>query len=136
MPMVNPCILLAILAAILCPPTSATLGELPCHFFPFSTSIVRTLSNSAPRIIFAAEVLHHHTRPVLHIFRMMANGELLHQGEGVEIIRLQVLLILVILVNATGAGTTVLLRGLNITIESQFRDEMRGLEKWSQIAVL
>lgn len=66
---------------------------------------------------------------------MMANSKLLHQGEGIEIIRLQVLLILIILVDASGTGTTVLVRGLRLAIESQFRDEVSGLEMWSKIAV-
>jgi hypothetical protein len=83
---VDPRIFLTILAAIFRSPTSSALGKLPGEFFPSPTGIIGTLPDSPLGIVFAAKVSHHHTSPILHIFGVMANRELLHQGERVEVV--------------------------------------------------
>lgn len=54
MPMKHPRTLLALLTTILRPPTSPTLRKLPRELFPLATLPIRTLSNTAARIVFAA----------------------------------------------------------------------------------
>jgi hypothetical protein len=89
--MEDPGTLLALFTAVLCPSAASALGKLSGVFFPFSALVVRALSNPAFRVILAAEITHYHACPVLHLWRMMSDGELLNQWEDVEVIWLEVL---------------------------------------------
>lgn len=75
MPMKNPRLLLTLLATILGPPTPPTLSKLPRILLPLPALVVRALPYPATRVVFAAEVAHHHARPVLHVLRVVADGE-------------------------------------------------------------
>lgn len=50
----GPRTLLAVLAAVLRPPTPSALGKLPCIFLPLPTLVVCALTDAASRIVFAA----------------------------------------------------------------------------------
>jgi hypothetical protein len=86
MPVENPGTLLAFLAAIFCPPTSAAFGKLPGEFFPFSALIVCTLSDPATAIVLAAQITHDNSGPVLHILTVMSDSKFFDEREYVEIV--------------------------------------------------
>lgn len=84
--MVNPRSFLAVFAAVLGAAAASALGKLALEFLPLAALVVRTLTNAASRLILAAEVSHDHAGPVLHVLRVVPNGELLNQGEDIDII--------------------------------------------------
>src|ERR1700760_1094224 len=92
MSMVQPSALLALFAAILGSPATSALGKLSCELFPLAALVVRALSDTSAGVVFAAEISHDYSGPVLHVRRVMANRKLLDQGENVEIVILGVLL--------------------------------------------
>ena len=87
MAVVHPRGFLAILAAILGTTASTTFSKLSLEFFPFAALVVCALADAAAGLILTAEIPHHHTCPILHIFGMVADGEFLNQWEDVDIIR-------------------------------------------------
>ena len=97
MTMEGPSALLALLAAIFGATAAATFRKLACVLLPLAALVVSTLSNSSTGIIFAAKISHHNACPVLHIGRVVAYGKLLNKWEEVEVIREEVLSILLVL---------------------------------------
>jgi hypothetical protein len=91
MPMVDPRHLLAVLAAVFRPAASSTLSELARELLPLAALVVGALSNAALGVILPAQVSHYHSRPVLHVVRVVANRKLLNQREYVKVVRLQIL---------------------------------------------
>lgn len=65
--MAAPCTFLALFAAILGAAAATTLRELPCELLPFAALPVSALTYAATALVFAAEIAHHHSRPVLHV---------------------------------------------------------------------
>ena len=96
-PVIDPCTLLTLFAAIFRATTTPTLGKLAGELLPFAAFIISTLSNAAFRVVFPAQVAHHHTRPVLHVLGMMPDREFFNQRENVKVVRLQVFFVLVAL---------------------------------------
>lgn len=86
MPVVHPCVFLAVLAAILCPPAAPALGELASEFFPLTALEVRALPDATSGIVFPTEIPHDNAGPVLHILWVMADGEFLNQRKDVEVV--------------------------------------------------
>lgn len=84
--MVDPRTLLTLLAAVLGATAASALGKLALVFLPLATLIVGALANASSRVILPAEIPHHHTRPVLHVLGVVSNGELLDQGEDIEVV--------------------------------------------------
>ena len=91
-------LLLTLLAAVLGTAATSALGKLPRVLLPLSTLVVGALSDATPRVVFPAQVAHHHARPVLHVRGVVADRELLNQREDVVVVRelvfLQLLLVL------------------------------------------
>jgi len=84
--MEGPGALLALLAAILGAPAPTALGKLTCVLLPLPALIVGALPDAAAGIVFAAEIPHHHAGPVLHVGAVVPNGELLDEGEEIEVV--------------------------------------------------
>ena len=99
--MVHPGGFLAVLAAVLGPATTTAFCKLPLELFPFAAFVVRALADAAARFILAAQVSHHHTRPVPHVFRVVSDGKFLDQREDVHIIREE---IFILFRNVNGRG--------------------------------
>jgi hypothetical protein len=88
---VHPRGLLAVFAAVFGATAAPTLGKLSLELLPLATLVVGTLTDATSRLVLAAEISHDNARPVLHILRVVSNGELLHQGEDIDIVGEQVL---------------------------------------------
>lgn len=72
----SPGTFLTFLAAVFGPSAAATLRELTLVLFPLATLPICTLSDSS-LFIFAAEITHDHTSPVLHVallWRVLTSG--------------------------------------------------------------
>ena len=106
-----PRILLAILAAILRATATSTFGKLTRELLPFAALIVRALPYATSIIVFAAKVPHDDPGPMLHIGRMVADGELLDKGKDIKIIWKQVFFLL-ILVNWTTFARRLFIKNL------------------------
>lgn len=91
MPMVHPRGFLTVLTAVLGATTSSAFGKLSLEFFPFATLVVCALADPAARLVLAAQIPHHHACPVSHVFRVVTDGEFLHQREDVHIVREEIL---------------------------------------------
>ena len=130
----NPRIFLAVLAAVFSTATAAALCELPCIFLPFTALIVCTLPYASSIVVFAAEVPHNDTSPMLHIWRMMAYCELLNEGEDIEIIREQILFLLV-LINGSNLASGLLVKYMQVLSNLEFGYEMGLLEVCPEVTV-
>lgn len=95
MTMIHPSVLLAFLAAILRAAATAAFRKLSLIIFPFSTLVMRTLSNATSGVILATKISHHYTRPVAHGVRVLARGEFLDNREDIHIIGQQELLVVI-----------------------------------------
>ena len=84
--MENPSTFLAFFTAVLCPSAAAALGKLTGVFFPSAALVVCTLPDTAPRVVFPTQVAHNNACPVLHVGCVVSDGELLNEGEDVEVI--------------------------------------------------
>jgi hypothetical protein len=93
MTMESPSTFLTLFAAVFSSAASAALSKLPCELFPFAALIVRALSDATSGVIFAAEIPHHYTSPVLHISTVIPHCEFLHEREYIEIVRQKILLL-------------------------------------------
>lgn len=91
---VHPRGLLAVFAAVFGAAATSALGKLSLEFLPLATLVVGTLTNATPRLVLAAEVSHDHARPVLHVLRVVSDSELLHQGEDVDVVGKEVLVLI------------------------------------------
>lgn len=91
-PMVNPRALLTFFTAVLCPPAPSAFGKLPGVFLPFAALIIRALPNATTSVVFAAQVPHDNSSPVLHVLGMMSHREFFDQGEDVEVVWLEILI--------------------------------------------
>lgn len=87
MPVEGPCTLLTIFTAVFCPSTTPTLSELPRVFLPFPTLVVCALTDAASRVVFAAQIPHNDTCPILHVGAVEAHSELLDQWKDVQVVR-------------------------------------------------
>lgn len=132
--MVNPRSFLAVFTAVLGAATASAFGKLALEFLPLAALVVRTLTNAASRLILAAEVSHDHAGPVLHVLRVVPNGELLNQGEDIDIIGQQVL-ILILELNR-GRRVCVVIKEMQFPVDLESRHQVRALEIRSQVAVL
>lgn len=63
----DPRALLALFAAVLCPPAATALGELARVLFPLAALVVSALTDAASGVVFPAQVAHDNTGPVLHV---------------------------------------------------------------------
>lgn len=86
MPVEDPGGFLAFFAAILRPPASSAFCELAGELLPFPALVICTLSNAPTGIILAAQISHYNASPVLHVLTVMADCELFHKGEDVEVV--------------------------------------------------
>jgi len=84
-----PGLALTLLAAILSAAASTTLGKLASELFPFAAFVPCALPDTSFGFVLSTEISHDYTSPVLHVLRVMTNGELLHQWKDVVIIRLK-----------------------------------------------
>lgn len=138
MPMEYPCILLAFLAAIFRAPTSPTLGKLARTLFPSAAFVVCALSNSTSGVVLSAKIPHDNAGPVLHICGVMTNSELLHERKNVEVIRQEVLLIL--LAFTFGLWLSVVdwlpVRKSGIVSNPQSWYQVRALKEGSEVTIL
>lgn len=131
---VDPRSLLTVFAAILGAAAATAFGELALEFLPLATLVVGALADAASRLILAAEVSHDNAGPVLHVLRVVPNGELLNQREDINIIRQQVLVLLLDLNGRRRLG--ILIKKMQLPIDLQFWHEVGALEIRPQIAVL
>lgn len=122
-PVVYPGGFLAIFAAVLGATATPTLGELTLELFPLATLVVGALADATSRLILTAEVSHDHACPVLHVFGVMPNSKLLHQGKDVEIVGNQVLVFLLTRINWRG-GFGVLIQKMEFAINIQLGDKV------------
>lgn len=95
----GPRTLLALFAAVLGAAATAALSKLASVLFPFPALIVGALADTAPCLVFPAQVPHNDPCPVLHVCAVVSYGELLDQGEYVHIIRQKILFLVLVLVN-------------------------------------
>jgi hypothetical protein len=126
--MVNPSTLLALLAAVLRPTATATLGKLPGVFLPLAALVISALPYSTSQIILSAQISHHNSSPILHILRMMADGELFHERKDIEIVGKQVFLFLFGILRKTTQHTGTVFQYLQVITDLQFRYQMGLLE--------
>jgi len=75
---VNPSTLLTFLAAVLRPAASAALCKLSGKLLPLPALIVSTLPDASSAFIFAAEIPHDNTCPVLHVLAVVLYSKFLH----------------------------------------------------------
>ena len=78
MTMVDPGALLAVLAAVFCPPTAAAFCKLTSVFLPLAALVVGALADPSVGLVFSAQVPHDHSSPVLQVVGMMTHGKLFH----------------------------------------------------------
>jgi hypothetical protein len=123
---VNPRSLLTVFAAVLGTAAATAFGELALELLPFATLVVSALTNTTSRLVFAAEVSHDHTGPVLHILRVVPNGELLNQREDINIIRQQVLVLLLDLNRRR--RVCILIKEMQFPVNLEFWHEVGALE--------
>jgi len=133
-PMVHPSGFLAIFAAVFGATATSTLSKLTLELLPPATLVVSALANTTSRLVLTAEVPHNNARPVLHVLGMMPNSKLLHQGENVDIIGEQVLVLLLAHFNWR-RRVAVVIQEVEFAINLQPRDKMGGLEVCSKVAV-
>ena len=127
-PMIHPSGFLALFAAVFGATATSTFGKLTLEHLPLATFEVGTLTDPTSRLIFAAKISHDHTRPVLHVLRVMSHGELLHQGEDVDIIGQQILIFLFThLIRRT--SVRILVQKMKLTIDLQLGHKMGELEE-------
>lgn len=134
-PVIHPSGFLALFAAVFGATATSTFGELTLEHLPLATFEVGTLADPAPCLIFATKISHDHTRPVLHVLRVMSHGELLHQGEDVDIIGQQILIFLLTHLSR-GRSIGILIQKMKLTVNLQLGHKMGELEKCAQVAVL
>lgn len=86
MAMENPGALLALFAAVFGPSAAAALSKLARELFPTTALVVCALPDASARVVFSAKVAHNDACLVLHVRGMVSHGELLDQGEDVEVV--------------------------------------------------
>ena len=131
---VDPCGFLAIFAAVFGATAATTLGKLPLELFPLATLVVSALADATSRFVLAAEVPHHHARPVLHVFGMVADGELFYQRKDVDIVGQQVL-VLFLRVRNRGRRLGVV-QQVHLPVDLEFGNKVGTLEIGPEVAVL
>lgn len=95
--MEGPSTLLTLFAAILGTSTASALSKLTGVFLPLAALVVGALSDAAPRVVLPAEVPHNNSGPVLHVRAVVSHCKLFHQGENVEIVWEEELLLILLL---------------------------------------
>lgn len=130
--MESPSTLLALLAAVFGATTAAAFRKLAGIFFPLAALVISALPYPSPGIIFAAKVSHHNARPVLHVSRVVAYGELLHQREEIKVIGEEVfgvLLVLLVYINVSNfLLLTIRIKCCQLLVDLEFGDEVALLE--------
>lgn len=84
---IGPRCFLAVLAAILCAAATAAFRKLPLELLPLPALVIGTLANPTSRLVLAAEISHNNRCPVLHVFRMVPDRELLDQWKDINVVR-------------------------------------------------
>ena len=136
MSVVHPCRLLAILAAVFGAAAATAFRKLSLILLPFPAFVIRTLTDAASGFILATKVSHHNTCPILHVFRMMMNRELLHQGKDIEIVRQKIFVLRLLVGRILGqASPGGIVQIGEFFLEHELRNEMGILEIRSKIAV-
>lgn len=152
-PMAPPSTLLTLLAAVLGASAPPTLGELPSEFLPFPTLPVRALPNTSATVIFAAEISHDNSSPVLHVALLAGGvpgrgrgrrfrgvgGEAFDEGEDVEPLFFHELVVpfgIEIGRGGVAGGIVVRIEDAEFGADLEARDEVRLLEVASEVAVL
>lgn len=130
-----PSVFLALFAAVFCPSAAAALRKLTSPLFPSPTLIISTLAYATASIVLATQVSHHDASPVLHVLRVMADGEFFNKWEYVEIVWKQVLFFVGI-INILAIARTVLIQSIEVVANLQLGYKMRLLKIRSEIAVL
>lgn len=125
---------LAVFAAVLGTSAAATFCELSLELLPLATLIVSTLTDSAARLILAAQISHHHAGPVLHVLGMVSNSELLNQWEDIDIIGQQIFILILCHLN-WGRWIGILIQEMQLSIDFEFGHEVRSLEVGAKVAV-
>ena len=134
--MIYPGVLLALFAAVFGSTASPTFGELPSPLLPFAALVESALTDTTARVVFSTKIPHDHAGPVLHIVRVMSDGEFFDEGEDVEVVLEQVLLIITFVSLALIAGRRIVVQQLQMVADLEFGDEMGLLKVGSQVAIL
>lgn len=133
----RPGALLALLAAVFGAPAAATLGELARELLPLAALIVGALSDAAARVVLAAEVPHNNPGPVLHVGTVVADGELLHKGEDVQVVGEQIFLVKrVVVVDRRVQVDILAIEKVKLLANLKTRNKVALLEVRSQVAIL
>lgn len=133
--MEGPGALLTLLAAVLGPAASATLGKLSCKLLPLAALVVGTLANATSGIVLAAQVSHNNSGPILHVRAVVSNRELFNQREDVEVVGEEIFLLVLFLGRGLGLDI-VAIEQLQLAANLELGHEMAVLEVGTQVAVL
>jgi hypothetical protein len=137
-PVVDPCTLLALFAAIFGATATAAFGKLSRELLPLATFIIGALSDASLRVIFPAQIPHDDARPVLHIFRMVPHSELFYQREDIEVVRLEIFLILFVfrlVIERRSRNRDNTIQSLQLTVDFEPWNKMSVLEVMAQITI-
>lgn len=130
----DPSVLLTLLTAIFRATAPTAFGKLPCPLLPLAASVIRTLADPAASIIFAAEIPHHDTSPVLHVLGMVAYRELFNKRENIEIIGEQVFFAFR-LVHSEGFAVWSVVKHLQVETNLELGYQVRFLKISSEVTV-
>ena len=109
---------------------------------PFTALIVSALADAATSIIFAAEVSHDNTSPVLHVSTVVPHCELLDEREEIEVIGKQILFVIsIFIVDLRNVlilvhGGDVLVNSSKLLADLETRDKVALLEIGAETTVL